>query len=87
MNRRGFLSKICALLPFGAGLSLTGQSGASEGQRKGNLPKGWTKTEEIVPWSSIGTSSDAVNCMIHINYWDKDEPDIYTLEDGEPVRS
>lgn len=32
MNRRSFLSKICALLPFGLGLAFTGDSGASKGQ-------------------------------------------------------
>ena len=33
MNRRSFL-KICGLLPFGAGLAVVGDSGASEGQRR-----------------------------------------------------
>lgn len=42
MNRRSFLSKICALLPILGASSLVGRPGASEGQRERRCKKEWT---------------------------------------------
>ena len=37
------------------------------------------------PDMTIGTSSNNVQWVIKMDYWDKDEPDIYTWTDGTPI--
>ena len=94
MNRRNFLKR-CSLLPFVGGLAAVAKAGASDkrsGTRlatKEEIEK--FKAEYPAIWSVwypdniLGTSSNSVNHTIEIKCWDKDEPDIYTFEDGVPI--
>ena len=43
------------------------------------------KAKEDIDSTTIETSSNNVTYRIRLTYWDKDEPDIYTFDDGKAI--
>jgi len=71
MNRRGFLSKICGLIPFGVGLSVVGGVRASKGQREATYSQSSSSStsasvsdlESCKPnWDAVGCKGCFVGC-------------------------